>query len=141
MLPSGNIDAGASAISSLLGKSGPGVQIPVDESKIDVLVVAPKATTLPSGRWRSGPISGTIPRPPLLGRMTIVLPALVHLRVEGSKLSELVPSSVSTVSTLPLGRSAKPSSEKPSALPLLLTAVHVRVVASNNTWRVEGCAP
>src|SRR5580704_17210878 len=88
----------------------------------------------------SGPISGTIPRFPLFGSTTIVLPALVHLLVVGLKSSELVPSSVSTVSTEPSGTRAIPSSENPSAFPEPL-AVQVKVLALNSTCSLDGCPP
>src|SRR5581483_8768601 len=133
--------AGPSAISSPLGKSGPCVQVPVAVLKIEVCVVAPNATMVPSGRCIRGPISGTMPRPPLLGSETIVLPALAQVSEVGLYSSEFVPSSVSTTRTLPLGVSAKPSSEKPSALVALFTVVHVKVAALKLTCFFEGSPP
>src|SRR5271165_4503633 len=75
------------------------------------------ANAWPLGSNTIGPISGTIPKPPLFGRRTFVLPALTHFDVAGRNFSACVPFSVSTVSTLLSGSSAQPSSEKLSFLP------------------------
>src|SRR5580704_6693563 len=107
---------------------------------MEVWVVAPKATIVPSGRCTSGPISGTIPSPPLFGSVTMVLPALLHVLLVGLNVSELVPSSQSTVRTVPCGVRAKPSSENPSAFPEPLV-VQVKVLALNSTCSLDGCPP
>src|SRR5579863_7602939 len=80
------------------------------------------ANTVPSGRRSSGPISRVLAS----ARGTMVLPALIHCL--DVSFSACVPLLVSTVSTVPSGSKAQPSSLLLSALPVPMT-VQVKVLA------------
>src|SRR5947208_9700378 len=86
-----------------------------------VCLVAPAANTVPSGRNIAGPSSCEPELSALVsGSCTTVLPAEVHLPVDGEKISDAVRLDgrlASTVRILPFGKRVQPSSSKMSALP------------------------
>src|SRR6266567_2113190 len=101
-----------------------------------VLLVAPVANTLPSGRSTAGPISLHVTS------CTPVLPAVDHTPVFGLYISELRKLCTSTVSTPPLfglltllGSAVQLSSEFESALPVPVM-VQVNVEAFKSAWEL-----